>query len=313
MSSSDEFKTNVSRTILIRLALVAVVAAAALAASLSFLSDFYTENQLTPVGLTINGGILLLFALGLSTVVWNLIRYAREETAIAEFAERLQLESHRPLEGVDGDSLIALRYEEISNLGRRHAPINHSALAATLQARESTRLSFPRFIHNILILTGVFGTIVSLSIALVGASNLLDTVGEVGNMGLVIHGMSTALSTTITAIVCYLFYGYFFLKLTDVQTQVLSAVEQLSTLYLVPKFAHTTETVVHELAGMLHTIQEVTRTLRETQATYDEAGRRLVDVVSRLGPSLGDMREDLAQVKHLLREGFRLPAGGRNE
>ena len=100
---------------------------------------------------------------------------------------------------------------------------------------------------------------------------------------------------------------------TDVQTQVLSAVEQLSTLYLVPKFAHTTDTVVHELAGMLNIIEEVTRTLRETQATYDEAGRRLVDVVSRLGPSLGDMREDLAQVKRLLREGFRLPAAGRDE
>ncbi len=313
MSPSNEFKTRVSRKILVRLILVAVLAVLALAASLGFLLDFYTSNQLTPVGLTINGGILLLFLLGLSTVVFNLLRYAREESAIGEFAERLRLDSYQPLEGVDPDSLVALRYEEISNLGRRHAPINHSALAATLQARESTRLSFPRFVHNILILTGVFGTIVSLSIALVGASNLLDTVGEVGNMGLVIHGMSTALSTTITAIVCYLFYGYFFLKLTDVQTHILSGVEQLTTMCLVPKFAHTSDSVVHELAGLLEGIRETTRTLRETQAHYDEAGRRLVDVVSRLGPSLGDMRDDIARIKGLLREGFRLPARGTDE
>lgn len=302
-----------SRKVLIRLLLVAALAVLVLAAGLGFLAEFYTANQLTPVGLSINGGILLLFFLGLSTIVHNLLRYAREESAIAEFAERLRLDTYRPLEGIDDDSLVATRYQEVSSLGRRHAPINHSALAATLQARESTRLSFPRFVHNILILTGVFGTIVSLSIALVGASNLLDTIGEVGNMGLVIHGMSTALSTTITAIVCYLFYGYFFLKLTDVQTHVLSGVEQLTTLYLVPKYAHTTEGLVQELAGLVQTIEGASRTLRETQANYDEAGRRLVEVVSRLGPSLGDMGDDIVRIKELLREGFRLPQPGREE
>jgi hypothetical protein len=313
MADSGASRPNLSRRVLVRLLVVAVLAGLALAASVGFITDFYLENQLTPIGLTINGGIVLLFVLGLASVVWNLLRYSGEETALREVGERLQLDSHRPVEDIARERLITRRYEEVVELARRHAQINHGALAATLQARESTRLSFPRFIHNILILTGVFGTIVSLSIALVGASNLLDTVGEVGNMGLVVHGMSTALSTTITAIVCYLFYGYFFIKLSDVQTQVLSGIEEITTLYLVPRYARTTDTLGGEITGLLEAIRAATETLHQTQASYDESARRLLETVVRLGPDLTDLRGDVEQIKAILREGFRLPQRGPGE
>ena len=104
------------------------------------------------------------------------------------------------------------RYKTLLDLYSRRTAINHNALASTLMAQESSYISFPKFVNNILILTGVFGTIVSLSIALLGASDMLGNINDGDGLGVVIHGMSTALSTTMTAILAYLFFGYFYLK-----------------------------------------------------------------------------------------------------
>jgi len=176
-------------------------------------------------------------------------------------------------------------------------------------ATESTRLSFPRFVHNVLILMGVLGTIISLSIALLGASNLMDvSQGIGGDMGLVIHGMSTAMSTTITAIICYLFYGYFYLKLTDVQTHLLGRIEQATTLYLMPQFAGSEEGMMAEVQGLVSSLHEVARQMEHAQSHYTEAGSQLRDIVSRLGSDMNALSQDVDEIKGLLREGFRLPA-----
>ena len=203
-----ETRRNFSRRMLFRLVFFGVIAVAILLASYGYINDLYLENQLTPVGLIINGGIMLAFLLGLIKIISSLWFYMQEESALARFVRQFKDDdAARLLKGVNPNSVIARRYNTIRSLSERHVRINHGALASTLLADESTRTSFARYIGNILILTGVFGTIVSLSVALVGASSLLETAQDTGSMGLVIHGMSTALSTTITAILCYLCYG----------------------------------------------------------------------------------------------------------
>ncbi len=305
-----ETRPNFSRRVLFRLLVLGVVVLLILLANIGLLNQLYFENQKTPVGIIVNGSILVVFLLGLAKVIAALLYYTQEEAALARFLRQFKGGEDKVLKGISPKSVIARRYEIIKALSEDFASINHSALAATLLADESTRTSFAKYVSNILILTGVFGTIVSLSVALVGASNLLDVAQGTGDMGLVIHGMSTALSTTITAILCYLFYGYFYIKLTDAQTHFLSGVEEMTTVYLLPRHARDSDSMLHEVAGLIHALREAADGLRSTQQEYTEAGMRLNTVAARLDERMRGTTENIDDIKQLLRDGFRLPAAG---
>lgn len=299
---------NHSGRMLLRLVILGTLGLLVLLANVDFIKGLYLEHQLTSAGLLINGGIVLVFLLGLVKVIIVLARYMREETDLARFVGHLKKGSSNPLKGVSAGSIVARRYNTITGLSERNARINQAALAATLVADEGTRISFSRYVSNILILTGVFGTIVSLAIALVGASDLLDTAQDTANMGLVIHGMSTALSTTITAILCYLFYGYFYLKLGDAQAHLLAGVEEVTTVYLVPMYAHDKDTMLHEVSGLIHGLRQTADVMKAVQLNYAEAGVRLQDMLKVLGEQIQTTAQDTAVIKQLLRDGFRLPA-----
>jgi hypothetical protein len=305
-----ETRPNFSRRVLFRLLVLGVVVLFILLANIGLLNQLYFENQKTPVGIIVNGSILVVFLLGLAKVIAALLYYTQEEAALARFLRQFKGGEDKVMKGISPKSVIARRYEIIKALSEDFASINHSALAATLLADESTRTSFAKYVSNILILTGVFGTIVSLSVALVGASNLLDVAQGTGDMGLVIHGMSTALSTTITAILCYLFYGYFYIKLTDAQTHFLSGVEEMTTVYLLPRHARDSESMLNEVAGLIHALREAAAGLRSTQQEYAEAGMRLNTVAARLDERMRGTTENIDDIKQLLRDGFRLPAAG---
>ena len=197
--------------ILIQLAALAVVCLLVALWQREFLAEVYLRNQLTQVGWFINGGIILLFLCGMYQLVRLFISYSGEEEAMAQFTDNVANGSD-PEMGLAEGSIILRRYHILRDLHHRRSPVNHNALAATLLADQSSRNSFPKFVQNVLILTGVFGTIVSLSIALFGASNMVSTATEIAGLGMVIHGMSAALSTTMTAILAYLFFGYFYLR-----------------------------------------------------------------------------------------------------
>ena len=305
-----ESRSNFSRRMLIRLIVLGAIVVIALLANYQFINELYLKNQLTPVGLLVNGGILLVFLLGLVKIVTTLSYYMQEELALARFVRQFSSDPEKLMKGVSPKSVIARRHNTIQALSEKHARINHSALAATLKANEHTRISFTRYVSNILILTGVFGTIVSLSVALMGTSNLLDSAQDSSSMGLIIHGMSTALSTTITAILCYLFYGYFYLKLSDAQTHFLAGVEEVTSVYLLPEYSHDSEGMLHEVAGLIHGLREAAKGMRDIQQEYAEAGNRLHGITAQLGQQMSGMATSIDGIKELLRKGFRLPASG---
>ena len=304
-----ETRSNFSRRMLIRLIVIGTIVVAILLANYQFINELYLKNQQTPVGFIVNGGILLTFLLGLMKIVGTLFHYMEEEAALARFVHQF-INPDKLVKGISPKSVIARRHNTIQRLSDEHARINHSALAATLQADEHTRISFARYVSNILILTGVFGTIVSLAVALMGTSNLLESAQDSGSMGLVIHGMSTALSTTITAILCYLFYGYFFLKLSDAQTHFLAGVEEVTAVYLLPEYSHDSESMLHNVAGLIHGLSEAAKGMQDIQQEYAAAGNRLNVIAADLGEQMNGMTRSVEGIKELLRAGFRLPASG---
>ena len=300
-------RRHYSRNILMRMIVLAALAAGLLVWKIDFINEVYFRDQLTTTGWVINGAIVALFILGILKVIGNLLVYSREESAVLRFAENMDKRPDDPLKGVSERTLIASRYRTMERLHRASTPINQGALASTLVAAESTRNSFPKFINNILILTGVFGTIVALSIALLGASDMLESSVDVGGMGMVIHGMSTALSTTITAIVCYLFFGYFYLKVTDVQTNLVAAIEQVSTTHLVPRFQVQTDSVLYEFTGLIRSLQGLVSQMEQSQRTFELVEKRLVNTLDAYRDRIHGVSDDLRSIKILLKHGFRLP------
>jgi hypothetical protein len=302
-----QFRARYSRSILLQLILLSILLLFIILVNLDFVTEIYFKNQQTRVGYVVNGSILVLFAVGLFRIIALLMRYSLEESALAKFLRNVEDEEIRPTDRISKNSLIARRYKSIVEISKHNVAVNHSALASTLLATESTRMSLPRFISNILILTGVFGTIVSLSVALLGASNIIDSADGLGNMGMVIHGMSTALSTTTTAIVCYLFFGYFYLKVTDVQTQLLSGIEQATALYIMPRFTYQTDSMLHEVGKLVHALREAAEKMGQVEVDFAEAGSNMNNMLGAYADSMGNLDENIKEIKSLLRSGFRLP------
>ncbi len=331
---------NYTRSVLLQMLAVFVLLGGVIVWQWDVVRQIYLQNQINAMGWAINGGIMLLFFCGLGVLVGRFFEYRRQEFNIARFVRNLK-EDNDPMEGVEPHGMLAERYRTLQELNRRRANINQNALAATLLASESSRNSFLKFVHNVLILTGVFGTIVSLSLSLLGASDMIygnaQASGQTSGLGTMIFGMSTALSTTMTAILAYLIFGYFYIKLTDTQTYLISSVEEVTATTLLPYLQPSEEAAVRDYSDSILSASKLIERFEQSQQQYDgsvqallEATRALSDqlaagvgggrggigeeglvtLMTRIGElqqqSVAENRELLSQVVRLLQEGFRL-------
>ncbi len=289
----------------------------------------YLLNQVNAVGWVVNGGIMALFLCGLATLAGRFFEYRRDEIGMARMARNMARQDE-PLRGVHRRTMAARRYEMLRDLSRRRAVVQQNVLAATLLARESSRNSFLKFVHNMLILTGVFGTIVSLSLALFGVADMIHATaqgvgqsavdGTAGNaagggLGVMIFGMSTALSTTMTAILAYLIFGYFYIRLTDAQTYLISRVEEVTAITLLPYFQAAKTPAARLIEARGASAEQLTERLAQSRLEYESAALALLEAAQPLARG-GEQQARLAEQNHallaeavaLLREGFRLDA-----
>jgi len=312
-----------SRQILAQMAIVLV--AAVIVAVLIFLWKVDAAAAVLfgdPRPLILNGVILILFVLG----VWQLIKgvkhYARQEAQITEFIERRAegYPTEQVLAEFDDPSLLRERYTTIKELFEGGGPVDHGAISSIMLAGESLHLSFPRFVNNVLILTGVFGTVSSLIFALVGASDVLQTAVPGSGMGLMLLGMNTALTTTATAIVCYFFFTYFFHRFTDLQTWVVSRLERAALLYMVPDFTFEPEAVNHQAKLLVEDVRQLVTEMRkglggiegavdridESSRARHEQGAAIIARQETQNTKLDESLAQLAALRSVLIEGFRL-------
>jgi len=87
--------TGLSLKIIIQFGVVIAGGIALLAFNFDLIYPFYFENQLTNTGVVINGAILGLLIIGLGNIFYHLLRYRREEAAIAGFVNNI--ESKKPI------------------------------------------------------------------------------------------------------------------------------------------------------------------------------------------------------------------------
>jgi uncharacterized membrane protein len=296
-----------SKVALLQLIIGFIILAALVLMNFDFLNEFYFANQETMVGIIVNAFILLLFVTGLLSIIRALGYYAAQEKALRRFRKNLTRDIDEPDEGVGKHTIIVERYHRLQELNLSNTAVDQNALAAALVAQESLKTSFPRFINNVLILAGVFGTIIALSIALLGADEMLSNAGAVSGMSTVIHGMSTALSTTMTAIFCYVFFHFFYSKLTDIQTNILSQIEDVTQTQLVARHAATESDVLRNANQLLQVLQNLITEMKETQQEYTHVGKQLVALVTASQQDSSGMNTHFSKLESLLRQGFRLP------
>ena len=312
--SPSAFNPNSSRNLLL-----AMIATLLVVAGLVFwfrepLAELYFRQHITKTALALNGLIVGLFLFGMVRLMLMLLRYAREETAIARFLEFLAASKPGQSPKIDPDSLIAHRYLSMSKSWREGMTPNHAALSQVLVAEESTRGNSPKFIHNILILAGVFGTMVSLSIALFGTSSLLQTAGgDTEGINLVVGGMSTALSTTMTAILCYVIFGFFYSRTMIRRTRILSAIESITADHLMPRFRIKTENIGEELSTLIDSLQKVARNLAVAQADQKASEELMRKAIIDHETLMQELTQQVDDLRKIMLRGFRLTDSRRPE
>ena len=297
-------RKNSAKNTLIQIVVFLIAVAVLILINKDGIANLYTSGEISKIGMIINAIIIGLFLIGMLRIVTVLFRYISEHQTLLKFVEYLNQNASNPASRLPEDSLSVQRYKAVRWVSKQGAPINQAAMAASTNASENSRLTVIRFVHSTLILAGVFGTVVSLSMELVGAAGLLNSPEGVKEMGTIISSMSSALSSTVTAIVCFFIFAYFYLRLNDARIQILSNLEDVTSLYLLPKITHTEDAMIGQVTELTKALNAAADKLLVVEHTFIAAGDRLQNAVNDLQGQVSN--SSLEEIKDLIRKGFHL-------
>ncbi len=267
---------------------------------------FFQTTQAGQLGLALNGAILLIFLLGLVRMIFIFLAYSREQDVLQRFVKRAGENVSNPANTLPDSALVVRRYRAVQTIANQLAPVNQGALAATLVAGQQAQFTLVRFVNSILILSGVLGTVISLAVALMGAAGLMNSPDNMKNMWDIIGGMSNSLSTTVTAIVCYVFFAYFYLRLQDARTQLLANIEDVTSLYILPRFKYTEHNLLGDVALLTASLLKAAEGITQVQDRFLHVGDHLQLAVNDLQAVIAQSGDTILDIHESVREGFRL-------
>ena len=270
------------------------------------LADIYWGPLATDLGMIVNGVIVALFVMTFLRIFYLLYDYIREDKAIDRFRE--QMDFGLTEAGVQhlSRSLVVQRYRALQQGQLELEHVQQPMLAAILMNQEMTRLGLVRLVQNVLILLGVFGTVASLSLALVGASDLLTLPRGGGGIILVVRGMATALSTTMTAIAAYLVLTFVSSRLVASQVNVCQRIESLTLRHLMPLLARSSGNLSYNLTLMLKDLRQVAGSLVQVQKFLAPHLEALESESRERRERNKFILEELRGINQALVQGFRL-------
>ena len=277
-----------------------------------FVKSFYFSPNMPTIGHVVNGVIVTLTLLAVGRIAVMLWRLEAEERALMGFAAHLKAapagsNELAPLTaGINKETMIARRVAQIQIVTAQRAQPDQGALAALLLGEEQGTLSFFKFVNSVLILIGMLGTIMALAIALTGASSLIETLVDLKGMGVVVQGLSVALTTTFTALLCYLIHRYLFGLLVDSKMALIQAVERITALYLIPMFNVSEESLVRKYASLVDECAALLGKMKETQQVVQSCQDEVKKGIDRQLVGMDLASAGLERIEVTLKQGFRI-------
>ena len=260
------------------------------------LHQIYWGPLKTHIGVIVNATIAALFLVAGLRALYLHGQYVKEYQATIRFQEQLDFGLTEAGMEPDDDSLIVQRYRAVQQARRDQIDIQPVAWSGMLWGQEATRLGLIRLIQSLLILLGVFGTVASLFMALLGASDLFASPQSAAGILAVVRGMATALSTTMTAIAAYLILAFVFSRLVAGQTHVCHQIESITLHRLL-----TPSTV--DPSDLPSRISELLTEMREAQQALT---RQLGSPQHQSASEQKSMLAELERIRLALARGFRL-------
>ena len=202
--------------------------------------------------------------------------------------------------------MIARRIAQVKFVTEQRAQPDQGTLAALLLGEEQGTLSFFKFVNSVLILIGMLGTIMALAIALTGASSLIETLVDLKGMGVVVQGLAVALTTTFTALLCYLIHRYLFGQLVDIKMGVIQSIERITALYLVPRLNISEESLVQKYSSLVDECTDLLGTMKETQKSVLGSQDEIKKGLERQMAGMDRASAGLDRIEGTLKEGFRI-------